>query len=146
MSINELDPLSSRVYIAACELLKEKKEITINDLLDVTDFSDSVIRTRLDLLAKFNKLGMARGVGRRPSYYFLPNEDQIAQANFDQGFSTIQNRMIVLEHQKSKLLKMLNTIEEFRQSQDELIADIKSLLSQNEFYVSEIKKLLEAIS
>jgi hypothetical protein len=41
---------------------------------------------------------------------------------------------------------MLNTIEEFRQSQDELIADIKSLLSQNEFYVSEIRKLLEAIS
>jgi hypothetical protein len=144
--IDELDPLSDRVYLAACELLKEKKEITINDLLDVTDFCESVIRTRMDLLAKFNKLGVAKGTGRRPSYYFLPSEDQIAQSNFGQGFDKIQNRMIVLEQQKSKLLKMLNTIEEFRQSQDELIADIKSLLSQNEFYVSEIRKLLEAIS
>jgi hypothetical protein len=153
MSINALDPLSDRVYITASELLKEKKEITVNDLLDVTDFCESIVRSRLDLLVKFNKLGVAKGTGRRPSYYFLPSEDQIALANlnlvdasFDRTFYQIQSMLTALKQQKSKLLTTLNAFEELRQSQDKQIEDIKSLISQNEDALSKIKKLLEVVT
>lgn len=111
MSINdELDPLSDRVYIVACELLKEKKEVTINDLLDVTDFSDSVIRTRLDLLAKFNKLGVAKGVGRRPSYYFLP-DNSVSQLDADGVIKVLERKLELKQQEEDELIANLKIIQ-----------------------------------
>ena len=75
-----MDPFGEQLLSMALELLGKQERITIKELLDAFEekgiqAGDSVVRERVSELVDRRQLECLPGSGRRPSYYFLPNND-----------------------------------------------------------------------
>ena len=108
-NLTSLDPLGDRIWSIVSGLLKDKSEITIQDILEATDIKESPIRTRLSLLVKLKHLSCASGTGRRPTYYFLPeNQNELASPEY--VVRTLQKSFVLKDQEENRLLAELQAV------------------------------------
>lgn len=112
--LTSLDPLGERIWAIVSGLLKTKTEITIQDVLEVSDITESPIRSRLNLLVKLKYIGSANGTGRRPTYYFLPNPNDLQkqEATPEQIIQALQKSLEKVSRKEKKLQEQLSALKE----------------------------------
>ncbi len=103
-NLTSLDPLGDRIWSIVSGLLKDKSEITIQDILEATDIKESPVRTRLSLLVKLKHLSCASGTGRRPTYYFLPQSENGLELASPEYVVKALEKAFVLKEKEEKLL------------------------------------------
>lgn len=109
--LTTLDPLGERIWLIVSDLLKSKNEITVQDVFEASDIKESPIRTRLSLLVRLKYLASVVGTGRRPTYYFLPQNHEGAElASSDYVLKTLEKSLIAKEQEEKRLLTELQTI------------------------------------
>lgn len=109
--LTALDPLGDRVWSIVAELLKNKSEVTIQDLLEVSDIKESALRNRLNLLVKLKHLACVNGTGRRPTYYFLPqtqNDPELASTEC--VIKTLEKSLAAKDLEEKQLLTQLQIV------------------------------------
>ncbi len=109
--LTALDPLGDRVWSIVADLLKNKSEVTIQDLLEVSDIKESALRNRLNLLVKLKHLACVNGTGRRPTYYFLPQAQNNPElASTECVIKTLEKSLASKELEEKQLLAQLQIV------------------------------------
>ena len=109
--LTALDPLGDRVWSIITDLLKNKSEVTIQDLLEVSDIKESALRHRLNLLVKLKHLACVNGTGRRPTYYFLPQTQTDPElASTECVVKTLEKSLTSKELEEKQLLTQLQIV------------------------------------
>jgi len=109
--LTDLDPLGDRVWLIVSDLLKSKNEITVQDVFEASDIKESPIRTRLSLLVRLKYLASVVGTGRRPTYYFLPQDHEgVELASPEYVLKTLKNSLVLKEQEEKRLLAELQAV------------------------------------
>ncbi|MEY3304730.1 MAG: hypothetical protein ACK5RE_19260 [Pseudanabaena sp.] len=109
--LTTLDPLGERIWLIVSDLLKSKNEITVQDVFEASDIKESPIRTRLSLLVRLKYLASVAGTGRRPTYYFLPQNHEGAElASPDYVIKTLEKSLASKELEEKQLLAQLKIV------------------------------------
>jgi len=109
-TLDQDDPLRDRILTTAIKLFESKHSITIQDVVEAMDITESPIRFRLGQLVEFGKLVCLPGAGRRPSYYFLPEPDQNKSKNLVVP-SSLEALLQVLESKEASIQENLNVLQ-----------------------------------
>lgn len=132
------DPLRDRVWDIARDLLSRQNEITVYDVVEASNITESPIRLRLGQLVNMGRLKHAPGAGRRPAYYFLPKDhlrsDELSTtASEDNSSDTCENAK---EDEQTQLLELLKAKQ----------ARLQGELAMQQAQIELTKKDLEAVA
>jgi type I site-specific restriction-modification system R (restriction) subunit len=156
------DPITNRVFELALKLLDGCDEITVKDIVQASNFSDSPVRKRIALLVDAGKLGIRLGSGREPSRYFLPNIKsadvelvKIGIDNSSDNLDDIPGNLVGIADDSDNHLNNLNEVDKAKitfESFDFLLDDmqdkenyLKKLIAQTEDEIRERQTMISQI-
>lgn len=125
------DPLRDRIFSVATELIAERGEITIQEVIDASNITESPVRLRISELVAMGKLICAQGIGRRPNYYFFPvekiktnygSDDMRVIEEIEQEEVAIQEKILLLQKRLKQIAEDKAVIERSYQIKNKLMA------------------------